>query len=337
MRPALAHARGLEPASGRGNSTVRPEPSLSRTAATPLPHAEDLAVPVGRRARGHAVRESQKGCAVAHVPPGTTARFGLRLGAWLACGLALTGWELGPSLIHAQGAAAPVSLAERAARAYQEARHRHELSPTNSTFAWQFARACFDRADFATNDTERADLAQTGIKVSRALVQQQPAFAPAQYYLAMNLGQLARTKTLGALPVVSEMEELFKRVRQLDPGFDFAGPDRCLGLLYRDAPGWPLSIGSKIKARKHLQLAVELASDHPENRLNLLEAFLEWGDAAGIEREFNATATLLPKARARLAGDDWVASWADWDRRWQVILAKTGRAQATNAPPRRTR
>ncbi len=77
-----------------------------------------------------------------------------------------------------------------------------------------------------------------------------PNSAPAHYYLAMNLGQLARTEFLGALKLVREMEREFKTAAELDAQFDFAGPERSLGLLYRDAPGWPVSIGSKRKARE---------------------------------------------------------------------------------------
>ena len=90
----------------------------------------------------------------------------------------------------------------------------------------------------------------------------------------MNQGQLARTKLLGAIHLVDEMEVSFKTALALDPTYDFAGPDRCLGLLYRDAPGWPTSIGSRMKARRHLQAAADLRPNHLENRLALLESAL---------------------------------------------------------------
>ena len=68
--------------------------------------------------------------------------------------------------------------------------------------------------------------------------------APAHYYLGMNLGQLARTKGLAALRLVSQMEHEFTRARELDEQLDWAGPDRNLGLLYRDAPAIG-SVGSR--------------------------------------------------------------------------------------------
>ena len=95
----------------------------------------------------------------------------------------------------------------------------------------------------------------------------------------MNLGQLARTKGLGALKLVNQMEHEFTRARDLDEQLDWAGPDRNLGLLYRDAPAIG-SIGSRTKAREHLKRAVELAPQYPENRLNLIEAYLQLGRTA---------------------------------------------------------
>ena len=100
--------------------------------------------------------------------------------------------------------------------------------------------------------------------------------APAHYYLGMNLGQLARTRGLSALRLVNQMQREFTRARDLDEHFDWAGPDRNLGLLYRDAPAFA-SIGSRSKAREHLMRAVELAPRYPENRLNLVETYLQLG------------------------------------------------------------
>lgn len=196
------------------------------------------------------------------------------------------------------------------------AEHRSELGkdPQNSDFAWQFARACFDFADFATNRSERAELAEQGISACRQALGRQSNSAPLHYYLALNLGQLARTRTLGALRLVSQMEKEFLAAIRLDPHFDFAGPDRSLGLLYRDAPAFG-SIGSRPKAREHLQRAVQLAPDYPENRLTLIESELKWNDRTSAATELKALQQLLPKAHAEFSGPEWASSWADWDQR----------------------
>jgi tetratricopeptide (TPR) repeat protein len=219
-------------------------------------------------------------------------------------------------------AASPAFVA-RAENAYQAERKRHRESPDDPEAAWRFAKACFDRAEFAEDDDRRATLGAEGIAACRRLVQNQPKLAAGHYYLALNLSQLARTKTLGALRIVKEMEVEFLRARDLDSKIDFGGPDRSIGLLYFDAPGWPVSIGSRAKARAHLQRAVDLAPDYPDNRLSFIEALVRWGDKKALAKELPEYARRMAQAREALAGEAWESAWHDWDKRWADIRKKT--------------
>ncbi len=169
--------------------------------------------------------------------------------------------------------------------------------------AWQFARACFDFADFATNDTQRADIARLGIAACRKLLARDTNSAPGHYYLAMNYGQLARAEapSLAAYRLVRQMEREFKTAADLDKHFDYAGPERCLGLLYRDAPGWPFSIGSRRKAREWLEQAAKLAPDYPENQLNLAETFLQWHESDNAKQQIEQHSTRFGRPRKRIS------------------------------------
>ena len=206
------------------------------------------------------------------------------------------------------------SAAARAGEMFSAAQRVYHAHPAGAEAGWHFARACFDWAEFATNDNQRAHIARLGIEAGRTLLVHDSNSVPGHYYLGMNLGQLARTKSLGALPIVDEMEVEFKAARGLDETFDFAGPDRNLGLLYLEAPSIG-SIGSRSKARLHLKRAVELAPEYPENRLNLIEASLRYRDTEIARREFAALETELPQARTRFSGILWESAWADWERR----------------------
>jgi len=201
---------------------------------------------------------------------------------------------------------------------FQAKQKAYETSRTNSDLACQFARACFDRAEFATSDTQRAELAQLGIKAAREVLRHEPKNMQAHYNLGLNLGQLARTKSLGALSIVDEMEKEFTAARAMDEKYDFAGPDRTLGMLYYEAPS-TISIGNRSKAKTHLQRAVELAPEFPENRLSLAEARLQWRDRDGARKELDALDAGLTKARAQFTGDAWAAAWFDWDQRLQKL------------------
>jgi hypothetical protein len=219
----------------------------------------------------------------------------------------------------AQGAETPAQQAEKK---FLAARARFQKETTNPDAAWKFGSACFDWAEFAENNDQREAIANQGIDACRRGVVRQPNAVEGHYYLAMNLGQLARTKSLGALKLVDEMEVEFKTARELDANFDFAGPDRNLGQLYFEAPGWPTSIGSRSKARQHLERAVKLKPGYPENHLALLEAYLKWGDKNGAQREFKALKELWPAAKKEFSGATWESSWTDWEKRWAKIQTK---------------
>jgi hypothetical protein len=150
----------------------------------------------------------------------------------------------------------------------------------------------------------------------------------------MNLGQLARTELLGALKLVNEMEREFKMAAALDAQFDFAGPERNLGLLYRDAPRWPVSIGSKSKARAFLEQAEKLAPDCPENNLNLAESFLQWHESDAAKKELDSLDLLWPKAQTNFTGEVWEQSWDDWTTRRADTRKKLEEIPAPVKPPK---
>ena len=218
----------------------------------------------------------------------------------------------------------PLAIAKKA---FQDTQARYRNEPHSGEAAWQFARACFDLAELAPNGAQRAEFAEQGIAACGPALEREPNLAPGQYYLGMNLGQLARTKGLSALKLVKRMERAFSAARELDEKFDYAGPDRNLGLLYRDAPSI-LSVGSRSRAKQHLERAAELTPDYPENRLNLGETLLNWNDRNGARRELKVLEELWPRARANFTGEAWTSSWLEWEARRQKLrksLADSGK------------
>lgn len=245
-----------------------------------------------------------------HKPMATTA-------------LLLAGWLAGqPAGASGAPPAAPSTPASRVEQAYREWRDRYESEPTNLVAAWRFASACFDQCEFCRSDDDRARYANQGIAACRQALSSDPTLAAAHYYLAMDLAQLARTELIGALRLLGEMEGEWQAAIKLDEHFDYAGPDRNLGLLYRDAPGWPLSIGSRVKARQHLLRAVSLHPEYPENHLNLIESYLKWNDRSQAVLAAKTLEEILPEARKKLTGPAWESGWDDWNARWKAIQSK---------------
>lgn len=215
------------------------------------------------------------------------------------------------------------------------ARGEWQSNPTNSVTASNYAVACFDMADYASNSAHKAEIARQGVAAARALLLLTPQLPAGHYYLALNLGQLAdATRSLGGLKLVAEMEREFHAARELDSKFDFAGPDRSLGMLYRDAPGWPISVGSRSKARTHFERARELKPEFPENQLALLESWLKWGERKRVQEQTSAVERVLIVARTNLSGEAWGAAWLDWDARWQAIQKKAGEVIRPSSSPK---
>jgi hypothetical protein len=248
------------------------------------------------------------------------------------CGVAILSAALCLLLSYASRGASG-DFASQAQGAYEEAAKSFHEKPQDQDLAWQFARACYDAADYATNNAERAALAEEGIAACRRLIGKNARSALAHYYLGMNLAQLARTKGIAALKIVNQMRDEFTLALELDPPLDHAGPDRNLGLLYHDAPAW-ISIGSRPKSHHHLQAAVDLAPDYPENHLNLAEACLSWGDRNGAKREFKALETIWDDAKVNYSGLRWASSWQDWEKRFAELRKKIQAPSSALESPR---
>lgn len=219
-------------------------------------------------------------------------------------------------------------FAARAEKEFLRAQHQFTNHLGDAAAAWQFGLASYDWAEFATNETQRASLAEAGIAACRQSLALAPKSAPGHYYLAMDFGQLAEAEapSIAAYKLVKEIEREFKAAAELDETFDFAGPPRCLGLLYRDAPGWPISIGSKHKAREFLERAVALAPDFPENQLNLAESQVRWHQLAEAEKALKKLDAIWPAAQSNLIGEAWEKSWDEWTTRRTAVRAEFQKA-----------
>jgi len=240
--------------------------------------------------------------------------------------LVLASFLAGTLSARAQSETNPVFIA-RAEKAFQQAHTNYLAHLDDPTNAIHFASACFDLSDFATNDSRRAILAQLGVDACRRLIAHTPKSAAGHYYLAMNLGELAQAEapSIAAYKLVHEVEREFKTAAELDVAFDFGGPARNLGELYFQAPGWPLSVGSKHKAREWLDRSAAVAPDYPENQLNLLEAHLKWRQREEAEKTLKTLDTLWPAARRQFTGVTREKDWVDWSARRAALRGEYNR------------
>lgn len=226
-------------------------------------------------------------------------------------------WAVGPGVggrvTHAE--VQPTNQpAQRVRAAYETARARFLAASNSVEAAWQFSRACFDLAEQAREGQQREALGWEGVAAARVALRREPTHAAAHYYLGMNLGQVARVRRYSALRLIGEMEQAFLAITHVDERFDYAGAHRNLGLLYGLAPGWPLSIGNRSKARHHLERAVTLVPEYPENWLFQAEAHRRWNEPQKLARVLAQLDENLPRAREQFAGGEWESAWANWER-----------------------
>ena len=222
-------------------------------------------------------------------------------------------------LFLASAGAAETNFSARAELAFSNAQKQYLTNPADPAILTAYARTAFDWAEFAKRDQDRAHIAQEGIKAARRMIEIAPNSAAGHYYLGLNLGQLAQTKTLGALAILNEMVSAWEASAKIDPHYDYAGANRSLGLLYFAAPGWPVSVGSKAKAAVHLEKAVALEPGYPDNQLCLMEAWLRWNQRGKLRENLEKVAGILAAARKTLTGETWEESWILWDSRWQEL------------------
>jgi hypothetical protein len=220
------------------------------------------------------------------------------------------------------GVAQEPDFTAEAKAAYEAAQNVYSTNNSSVSAAIDLTRTAFDYADLAPNDTIRENVANNGIATARLVIATNTNLVAAHYYLALNIGQLARTKMLGALKLLIEMERELKLVIQLDPKFDYAGGHRTIGDLYLEAPGWPTSVGDKKKARVNLEKAVEIAPEFPDNHLCYLEALVKWKEWKLATEKLDDYRGILAKAKERFTGPDWAYEWSDWTRREKAIQQK---------------
>lgn len=139
--------------------------------------------------------------------------------------------------------------------------------PDDYEACWKGARAAAWIAARAKDEEERKRYAMEGIELANSAVVVRPDGAEGHYYRARAMGELADVDHSYGVDAVKRMEEDCLAVIASDARFDHAAGHRFVGILYLECPGPPTSIGSARKAKKHLDQALDLAPDWPENRL----------------------------------------------------------------------
>lgn len=115
-------------------------------------------------------------------------------------------------------------------------------------------------AKYQTPRNQQLPALEAVIARAKMMNQQHPNDPEIMLWYATALSSHAAIKGgLGSLPDVKKARELLEKVIQKNPNIEDGMALGVLGTLYARVPGWPVAFGSKEKARKYLEQAVQVA------------------------------------------------------------------------------
>lgn len=190
---------------------------------------------------------------------------------------------------------------------------------------WRAARACAWLAEEFTEKRTREQFAYHGVQYAKAAAALEPRRVEGHYYLGINTGLSATTKTISAYPMVPRVRDEAKAAARADENFDHAGPLRLLGGVYAKAPPWPASIGDNEEGQKYLSRAVQVAPDYPENHLL-------YGDALAGDDKVNEAAHEYKQVLDAPERPEYKHRMERWKRDAASAMQKLGRHDTASSP-----
>ena len=188
-------------------------------------------------------------------------------------------------------------------------------NPLSYELLWRGARACAWLTDEFTDKDRRGSWAQKGVDYAKRAVAIDTHRVEGYYYLGINLGQSATTKTVGAYMMVPRVLKAGESALKIDEKFDHAGPGRLIGNVYAKAPPWPASVGDVEDGIKYLKRAVEVAPDYPQNHLH-------YGDALVSNNQYDEAQKQYQMVIDAQVPPEWAHRAEGWRREAQVGLKK---------------
>lgn len=162
-------------------------------------------------------------------------------------------------------------------------------NPNDGRALWMMAKAHLYLGDEIEEDKLAAF--EAGKEYAEQAVKLLPQSADAHYWVAALIGRVGQTRgILSSLFMVRPMKNALDRVLELDE--DYADAYWVLSQLYHEAPGFPLSIGSKKLALENAQIALNLDPDNVEFQLQLAKALEYNGDKRAAVETLNELLTM---------------------------------------------
>lgn len=141
-----------------------------------------------------------------------------------------------------------------------------EQQPNDGEALWLAAKAYLYFGDRITDNKE--EVYEKGKAYAEAATEHLPNSPHPHFWQASLMGRIGQTRgILSSLFMVRPMKDALERALELDE--QYADAHWVLSQLYHQAPGFPVSIGSKKSALQYAERAVELDPDNLEYLLQL--------------------------------------------------------------------
>lgn len=164
------------------------------------------------------------------------------------------------------------------------------IDPANYEAAWKASQTCKWLGDVYPKD-EKLAILEKGESFAKKAVEINADGIDGHYWLGISMGRIGEEKgVLNSLFLVGPIKDEMEKVLKADPKHD--GAHHVLSVLYRKAPGWPLSIGDTDKALEYAKLSVEERPTRPLNRLGLAEVYMNKGMNKEAAEQLNAAISM---------------------------------------------
>jgi tetratricopeptide (TPR) repeat protein len=179
------------------------------------------------------------------------------------------------------------SAAALAVELYQKAA---AADPANYAVWWRLARACWWLGDHVPK-AERLAIYDQGKTAGEKAVQLQPQGRDGHYWLGVCMGRTGEERgVLNSLFLVAPIAKEMEAVLAIQPRD--AEARHVLSILYRKAPGWPLSRGDMQKSLALAREAVAIRPDLVNNHVGLALTLLALHQDEEAKQELHLALTL---------------------------------------------
>jgi len=159
--------------------------------------------------------------------------------------------------------------------------------------SWRMARVHYWIGDHTADKVEKKRIFEQGIYYAKKAVEFAPDKPEGHYWLGICYGVYGEAKgVLKSLSLVKPIKAAMNKVLELDPAYDDGGPDRVLGRVYHELPGF--AGGSKKKSLEHLLRSKELGPRVGLTRIYLADTYLSLDDVEKAREELEFVLAMEP-------------------------------------------